>query len=358
MFDHHAHPFDLTRQPLDPTRIGVDLQDMDDRRRHAPVQPDTVWRALFMSRLARWWGVETTDVARVRHQWAADYASHVRRVFAAAAIDELIIDPSWPPGSEQHVHELAELSGCPVHLLWRVETLVDPLLAQGAGVDDILARVDQEASAALERGVRGFKSAIAYRSGLAVEPSVTRDGAAAALDGDQGDTKPLRDLVLRRLLGHAADSGLPVQIHTGFGDSDLRLTAANPLWLEPLLDTPEGKTPSVVLLHSGFPFQDEASYLAAARRNVSVDLSLVNLLAPGNLVDGVLRVLGTAPIDRVLFSTDAYVLPEAFWFAATILAEAWHEARGRLGDLGMDPGWLDQAEAAVFADNARRLYAR
>lgn len=359
MFDHHAHPFDLTQQPLDPTRISIDLQDMQDQRSEAAVWPDTLWRALFMSRLASWFNVDIDEVAAVRREHAADYPSYVRTVFAEAAIDELIMDASWPPDSEQHIDEFADLSGCAVHLLWRIEAVLDGLLEEGAGVDDVLEHVEQAATAAVERGFRGFKSAIAYRSGLAVDPSVTPGTAGTALaKGGAGASKPLRDLVLRRVLSYAADVGVPVQIHTGFGDSDLRLGRANPLLLEQLLDTPEASEASVVLLHSGFPFQDEASYLAAARRNVYVDLSLVNLLAPANLVDGILRVIGTAPLDRVLLSTDAYVLPEAFWFAASVLRDAWHQARHRLEALGMEPRWLDQAEAAIFDGNARRLYAR
>jgi predicted TIM-barrel fold metal-dependent hydrolase len=169
-------------------------------------------------------------------------------------------------------------------------------------------------------------------------------------------SKPLRDLAFRRLLEGATETGLPVQIHTGFGDSDLRLRNADPTLLEDVLDTPVGRSAPIVLLHSGFPYQDEASYLAAARSNVHADLSLVNLFAPANLADGLRRVVGVAPVDRVLFGTDAYLLPEAFWFAAIMLREAWQAVRDGLLAQGMDRVWMDEAEHAMFAGNARRLY--
>ena len=357
MIDHHAHPFDREPGPFRPTRLAIDLDDLDGGRPAAPVRPDTVWRALFVSRLARWFDVPVEELPAARKQRAVDYQAHVRRLFADAGIDELVLDPGWPPGSERYVEDFARLSGCAVHLLWRVEPLIDDMLERGASVDQIVAEVDEHIGSAGERGFCGFKTVIAYRTGLAIDPDATAAGAESALrHGGPLASKALRDLVLQRLLAGAADTGLPVQIHTGFGDSDLRLGRANPTLLEDVLDTPAGRHAPIVLLHSGFPYQDEASYLAAARSNVHVDVSLVNLFAPSNLADGVRRVVGVAPVDRVLFGTDAYLLPEAFWFAAVMLQEAWQVVRDGLLAQGMDPGWMVDAERAMFDGNARRLY--
>jgi predicted TIM-barrel fold metal-dependent hydrolase len=357
MIDHHAHPFDLEPGPFEPTRLAIDLDDLDGRRPAAPVRPDTVWRALFVSRLARWFGVTIADLPAARATHAANYASHVRRLFADAGIDEVLLDPGWPPGSERHIADFARLSGCAVHPLWRLEPLIDDLLSRDATVTQILAEVDDRIRSSRDRGVRGFKTVIAYRTGLAIDPDATVASAESALrGGGRSASKPLRDLVFRRLLAGAADTRLPVQIHTGFGDSDLRLADANPTLLDDVLDTPVGRQAPIALLHSGFPYQDEAGYLAAARANVHVDVSLVNLFAPVNLADGLRRVVGVAPVDRVLFGTDAYALPEAFWFAAVVLREAWGIVRDGLLAQGLDSGWMDDAERAMFEGNARRLY--
>lgn len=357
MIDHHAHPFDRDPGPFAPTRLAIDLGDLDGGRPTAPVRPDTVWRALFVSRLARRFGVAVQDVPAAREELARDYQTYVRGLFSDAGIDELVLDASWPPGSERHVADFARLSGCRVHLLWRLEPVVDALLDRGAGVDEILAEVDEHIASARARGVCGFKTVIAYRSGLAVDPDATVAQAGSALRrGGPAAFKPLRDVLFRRLLAGAADTGLPLQIHTGFGDSDLRLGGSDPTLLEGVLDSPVGRRAPVVLLHSSYPFQDAASYLAAARPNVHVDLSLVNIFAPANLADGLRRIMATAPVDRVLFGTDAYVLPEAFWFAAVMLREAWQVVRDGLLAQGMDPGWMREAERAMVDGNARRLY--
>lgn len=357
MIDHHAHAFDREPGPFAPTRLGIHPRDPERSPPVAPVHPDSVWRALFVSRVARRFGVPVDEVSAARRERVADYPRHVRELFADAGIDELVLDAGWPAGSERHADDLARLSGCRVHLLWRVEPLVDQLLEQGAGVGGIVAEVDERIASARARGYCGFKSSIAYRTGLAIAPDVTVAQAEAGLRrGGTAASKPLRDLIFQRLLAGAAETGLPVQIHTGFGDSDLRLRRADPTLLEDVLDTPEGRTAQVAVLHSGFPYQDEASFLAAARSNVHVDLSLVNIFAPANLADGVLRVIGVAPVDRVLFGTDAYLLPEVFWFAAVMLREAWQAVRDGLVAQGMDRAWTDEAEHAMFEGNARRLY--
>jgi hypothetical protein len=52
------------------------------------------------------------------------------------------MDPAWPPGSEHRVAEYEALTGCPVHLLFRIDTLVDQLLERGAGFDEVLQEFD------------------------------------------------------------------------------------------------------------------------------------------------------------------------------------------------------------------------
>jgi predicted TIM-barrel fold metal-dependent hydrolase len=110
--------------------------------------------------------------------------------------------------------------------------------------------------------------------------------------------KQLRDFLLRMALGFAAESGLPFQFHTGFGDSDIRLSEASPLLLEELLRTPEGTAADVVLIHGSFPYHEEAAYLAPARPRVHVDFSLFNIFAPARVADRLLRLVELRPPGR------------------------------------------------------------
>jgi predicted TIM-barrel fold metal-dependent hydrolase len=158
------------------------------------------------------------------------------------------------------------------------------------------------------------------------------------------------------VLGRAADLGKPVQFHTGFGDSEIRLADANPLLLEELLRTPEGQAATVVLIHGSFPWHQEAAYLASTKPNVWLELSLSNLFAPVGTADRLLAALDLAPRNKVLLGTDGHGQPETHWFAATVLHDAWRRVSDRLADVGVDARWRDETRAAIFEGNAREVY--
>lgn len=150
----------------------------------------------------------------------------------------------------------------------------------------------------------------------------------------------------------------PFQFHTGFGDPDVNLITGNPLMLRGVLQDPVLREAPIVLLHAGYPYVRELSYLASVYPNVTMDLGLAIPFAAGEL-DGVVRqALAVAPTTKVVWSSDGFILPEHTWFAAV----QGRNALGRvLGEL-IDHGALDRDEAEEVADqilrgNSRRLYA-
>jgi uncharacterized protein len=353
MIDEHAHPFSLEPGPLDLSHVTLDLVEATgaDELREL-VRPTFLWQALLRARLAARLEVAVEEVEEARAEAARDYPAYVRGLFADAGIAEIVMDPAWPPGAENRVAEYEALTGCRIHLLLRIDTVVDRLLEEGVAFGELVSRFDQTLKERRSQGWKGLKTIIAYRTGLAVDPDVSERRAADSM-AEPGPlrrrAKPLRDFLLRRALGFAAESGLPFQFHTGFGDSDIRLREASPLLLEELLRTPEGTAADVVLIHGSFPYHEEAAYLAAARPRVHIDFSLFNIFAPARLVE-------LAPAGKVLAATDGFGLPETYWFAATLTHQAWDDVEVRIGELGVDPAWLDTTRAMVFEENARRLY--
>jgi uncharacterized protein len=207
-------------------------------------------------------------------------------------------------------------------------------------------------------GAAGLKTVLAYRTGLAVDPSVTWEQAYRSVTGEglvRQRAKPLRDYLLRRTLAQCADLGLPIQIHTGLGDSEIRLSGANPLLLDDVLRTPEAAAANVVLIHAAYPWHEQLAYLTFVHPNVWAEFSLVNLFSPATTADRLLRLLDLAPIDRVLFGTDGHGLPETHWFAASVLREAWTVVRQQLA-ASTRSGWLDEAARRMFRANARDVY--
>ncbi len=361
MIDDHCHPFSLEPGPLHLDRLTLDVEDAEGAERRDEVRPTSAFYELLVQRLAARLGCEPSEVGAARARAAgADWRSYVRGLFADAGLTALVMDPAYPPIEPEKVAAFEDLSGCSLHLLHRIEPVIDGALQRGASAAEVVDEVETSMARAIGRGCVGFKTVIAYRTGLDVAPDVTLDDAERSVRESAGlpvrrRAKALRDLVLRRALGIAADAGLPFQVHTGFGETDIRLREADPLLLEELLRSPEGTAARIVLIHGSFPYHEELGFLAN-RPNVYADISLFNIFAPLNVAQRILRLIDVAPTAKVLFGTDAFHEPELFWFAAGVLREGWQKARAHLESCGLGKMWIEDAEEAMFEGNARRLY--
>jgi predicted TIM-barrel fold metal-dependent hydrolase len=359
MIDHHAHPFSIEPGPFDPSAITLDVVDDGGPERRAAQGPTRVAQELLTVRLAARLGCDPADVPDARAEAATDWPGYCRGLFHDAGLTALLVDAGYSPEAVGQLPHVASLSGCEVHPIHRIDPTVDRLIGEGSGAAEIVSAVESEMEQAVQHGAVGFKSILAYRTGLNVDPTVDLAAADRSLGGEgpvRRRGKACRDLVIRRALGLAAELRTPFQFHTGFGDSDLRLSEANPLLLEELLRTPEGSAASVVLIHGSFPWHEELAYLCATRPNVHGDLSLSNIFSPLTTADRLFRLLDLAPAAKLLLGTDGHGEPESFWLAATVLTEAWQQVRSRLSEAGLRREWLDDVEDRLFQRNARELY--
>jgi predicted TIM-barrel fold metal-dependent hydrolase len=310
-------------------------------------------------RLAKRLDCTPDEVSDARAEASKDWPTYVAALFRDADLSALVMDPAFPPDAAQDLDRYRYLAGCPIHPILRIETVIDSLMEQEASLDQLVDGVAEAMLRAVSEGFVGFKSILAYRTGLAVDPDVSERDAERSLRTDapvRRRGKPARDLLLRRALGIAADLGRPFQIHTGIGDSDIRLGEANPLLLEELLRTPEGSSARIVLIHGSYPWHEQLGYLAWCRPNVWADLTLFNLFSPVTTADRLLRILDIAPARKILLGTDAYHEPELFWFGAVVMNEAWEAVSSQLTAAGARPSWVEETRAMTFEDNARGLY--
>jgi predicted TIM-barrel fold metal-dependent hydrolase len=142
---------------------------------------------------------------------------------------------------------MGELAGWRAAPIMRIERVAQELGPEA---------VPREVAAARGRGFVALKTIAAYRGGLDLDaaPAAVREPFVAALEANEATSAPL-----------------PVQVHCGFGDSDLYLPRSDPGHLKPLLERfPET---TFVLLHC-YPFVREAGWLAHVYGNVFFDLSL------------------------------------------------------------------------------------
>lgn len=378
MIDDHAHPFPLAHVPLDLGRVSLyvggdgdgrdgdgDGHDGGGAARRVP-EAGRVFEELTLRRLGELLGVpgdaEDAEVLAAREALAAgDWAAYVRRLFDDGGITGMVLDFGVPVAGGGGAADYAALIGRPVWWLARIDPLVDQLLAEGAGVGAVLDGVGNLMEEAVANGAVGFKTIVAYRTGLHVDPTATKASAEASLAADRDlplrrRAKPLRDLVVLTVLARAADLGRPVQFHTGMGDSEIRLADANPLLLDDVLTSPPGQAATVVLIHGAHPFEEELAHLATIRPNVYAELSLSNLFAPLGTAGRLLRLVDLAPGHKLLAGSDGHGPPETHWFACATVRDAFSEVAERLRAAGAREGFVERARRALFEENARAVY--
>jgi predicted TIM-barrel fold metal-dependent hydrolase len=162
--------------------------------------------------------------------------------------------------------------------------------------------------------------------------------------------------MLLRALRHAVTLRVPFQVHTGIGDRDIMLERCNPALLNPVLKRESYREARVVLIHT-YPYVAEASWMAAALPNVWMDLSEGVPFA----LTAVDRIFATAlelaPINRILYGSDAFAGPEQIWLGAKIAKAALARVFTDLlhKDLVTEEDARDAARA-ILAGNARVLY--
>jgi uncharacterized protein len=335
LVDHHAHGILRARPTLDEFR-GLFSESPDPRQWPHVASGLTYRRAI--RELASFFGCAPTEEAVYEYRMSADPAEYASALLRATRTETLLVDDGFPPpGTGTAWAELGELAGCGARPVMRIERV-----AEEAG-GDAVARVRDEIRAARANGFVGLKTIVAYRGGLDLDrlrPSSRTDRIEGAR---------LRDVLLAALEeNEQTGDPLPVQVHAGFGDSDLFLPRVQPGYLKPLIERFR-ETP-FVLLHC-YPFIREAGWLAHVYGNVWFDLSLTipHVARPDEMVR---QALELAPVSKLLYASDAARTPELYFLAA----KWWREA---LAAVLVEALPADEAETAgrqILRANAAGLY--
>ena len=177
------------------------------------------------------------------------------------------------------------------------------------------------------RGAVAVKFEIAYfRSFVFDDPP--RDGVermyARYRQGgvpDAAEYKAFQDFVFRYVLTECGRLHLPVHIHSAAGAGDyFSIAGVSILNLEPVLRDPRYLSTTFVLIHGGYPF-DQQAMLIAMMKNVWLDSSATGslLMYPNQFKDVLKRWFETNP-GKVTFGSDAFPIDarigaeELYWF--------------------------------------------
>jgi len=258
--------------------------------------------------------------------------------------------------------EFAERAPVTVKRVSRVEPLFQDSVDQSTSFEDFVERFDASLNEAVkQKGAVAFKSIIAYRSGLDIqrpsEADIRRDYQRSRATRAR-DVKHIRDWYVWRVVKRAPELGVVFHVHTGIGDIDVLLKDCNPAKLHGLLKDPEAWKTKIFLIHAGYPYSEEAAFLANALKNVYVDLSMAIPFAsiPG-AIEKTLHVLDMAPPTRVVFGTDGVTIPELHWAGALIARQVLQESLGRLVETGTyDEDEAHEAARLILSENVKRVY--
>ena len=226
--------------------------------------------------------------------------------------------PDWPAATRTQVV--------------RLERLAEQALQEG--LHDVPGAVEDRLRTS---GAIAAKSIAAYRVGLDL-PDEKPDSGRRRRRPPRAHPHRVADRTVSGWLAHTAlELGLPLQVHTGYGDPDLDLLAADPLHLTPFLRATQDLGVPVLLLHT-YPFHRNAAYLSQVFDHV------LHGPRPGRpqhrrSLDrpdpGVPRKL--KPFGSRSPSTDAYGLAELYLLGALLFLRGFGQVVDRLvadGDLG------------------------
>ncbi len=366
IIDHHTHSLLRESGPFNLTAFQSFFTEAEDPRIHANYAGQTLFFRWAIKELAAYFGCETSPEAVLAARNSVPPNELAQRMFRDANLAVLIVDYGFGTAGNLTPDELQACLPCRIERLLRLETLAQDLILAHDSYDRFLEAFTASVEKARPSGHVGLKSIIAYRTGLAIQewsPDEARQAfqrarALAARDGKvRLADKPLNDVLVLRALEIAQRERLPVQFHTGFGDPDVDLLLANPLHLRPLLQSQRFTDVPFVLLHAAYPYTRELSYLASVYANVFMDISLAIPYLAADIPTLVRTSLSLAPTSKVLFSTDAYSIPEIFWIAARwgrwgigAALDGWLEG-------GMiSPGEADEIARQLLHGNAQSVY--
>ena len=324
--DNHCHPV-LLNQHMDALRFRSYCTEATDPSFAEKHVPNTVYYLWLLRQMATFYGCERNedDILAARSRLGSD--TLLEHLLRAANIDTLVLDPAYPLSSACYTPErMGQLGHCRAVKMLRLETLMQELILDYSDFDEVIERFADQVRHVHEHGYCALKSIVAYRTGLNIAEWSKDEAAAAFLEArtqasEQGQLrlahKPLIDYLLHIAFQQAAEQQLPIQFHTGYGDSDTDMRLGNPLQLREVLERKDYHGMAVVLLHESYPYCPLGAYLAAIYPHVYFDLSYtIPFLDKLEMLAFTRQALSVAPASKLMFSTDGIHLPEMHWAGA------------------------------------------
>jgi len=326
ILDHHCHAFLRRATPYSALEFQRFFSEGGDEGIVAEHTPNSVFFRWAIKELAQFLECAPTTEAVLAARAAIPLNELGVRMLRDANIPVLLIDYGLAGADRMSIVDMkASLPKWRIEPILRLETMAQELILRHETFDQVVEAFVAMVEGARAAGHVGLKSIIAYRTGLAIRETSNAEAAEAfgpvkeraRRDGTvRLADKPLNDYLILRALEVAEKQALPLQFHTGLGDNDLDMLYANPLHMRTLFESSQYKNVPFVLLHASYPYVRELGYLASLYSNVWMDMGLAIPYATVDIPSLWRQAISLTPISKILFSTDAYSLPDIYWLAA------------------------------------------
>lgn len=362
LVDHHVHG--TLRRPVERSAFEELITESDRPAPSWMTQLDSQLGFAIRRHCAPLLGLEPS--ASADDYWATRSAmtpGELAQIFLrASGTDHWLVETGYKGDQILDPAGMVSVSGARVDEVVRLETVLEELASTATSAaalrEDFVEALDRRA-----HGAVGLKSIVAYRHGFDFDPAPPTGPEIRKAAGDwlreveEGATPRVEDpVLLRMLLWAGVETGLPLQLHTGYGDPDVELHRCDPLLLTRWLKAVERTGSDILLLHC-YPFQRNAGYLAQVFPHVYFDVGLAINYTGARSDAIVAESLELAPFAKVLYSSDAWGPPELHYLGASL----WRRGMTRALSAWVEEREWTPADAVRVAtmigrSNAARVY--
>ncbi len=374
VIDNHCHPYPYSREKRPFWRcFNSTLFEQTEE-----MAKSTILLHMVTNELRKFMGMDpasTMDevIAERDRRYKADPKGWVNALAKDANLQEAILDITYPITawkSKKFITQAeldeyyAEIESYKIHTELRFEYIYDPLISKDLLFGDFLTRYYKAMDAAVKKEKPvSFKSVIGYITGLDVTKPTYEQAELAYYrylqdPEDFANEKVLRDFMLQDSMKLCLKYDLPLQIHTGSGNTPLcRLTKMNPLLLHDFLADEENRKVTTIILHCGYPFLREAAYVVSHFGQAHLDVSQMVYHAGLAAETGIKELLETCPFTKMLYASDGGGIPEHTWYTAKYFKQALSRALTYYVEMGVfDEATAKHYASLVLSGNAKRIY--
>lgn len=320
IYDHHAHPLSNILPIKSPEKFYCWFTESNQNE----VITNNVHETLFLKSSLKWFAEFygcSPDINSILDSRSA-YSNEklINKFFTEIKIKKILVDYDLTGLPKPYsLKEISSITNSEVEGILRIETLLERLINKHSKFDMVIDEFNSTLTKQIENNnIKALKSIAAYRTGLQINLS-SKDLVNSEFINFKNknisrlDNKIIIDFFVNIALNITEKYSFPIQFHTGFGDNDVYLRLADPLYLTPLIK--KHQNTKFIILHSGWPYHKNTAYLASVYKNVWIDLSLMIPFATTAIEPALREILGFTPLNKILFATDAFAIPEIFWLA-------------------------------------------